>query len=188
MYITLMPVILAGISNMLFTRTPFYKKYALSMDGGHCMKDGRRIFGDNKTWAGFWGMAAAGIFMQLFWGWINRLPFFAGRNELYQFYDNTALFNILAGFMFGFAYVLFELPNSFVKRRLNITPGRTGRGLKGFIFFIADQIDSLVGVVLVLNIFSPMGWGKYLLYIALGAATHISVNSILYFLKIRKNI
>jgi len=32
--------------------------------------------------------------------------------------------NALVGFALGFAYVLFELPNSFIKRRLDIAPGK----------------------------------------------------------------
>jgi hypothetical protein len=49
MYITMMPVILAGIFNMIFVKTGFYKKRRTPIDGGHVYRDGKRIFGDNKT-------------------------------------------------------------------------------------------------------------------------------------------
>ena len=44
-------------------------------------------------------------------------------NFLYVNYENTMLYNMIMGFIIGFAYALFELPNSFIKRRLDIQPG-----------------------------------------------------------------
>ena len=90
--------------------------------------------------------------------------------------------------MLGFAYMICELPNSFIKRRIDIKPGKTDNGIKGFIFLIIDQIDSLIGVVLVLNIISDISIVKSIMYVILGAFTHISINYILYKLKIRRNI
>lgn len=88
----------------------------------------------------------------------------------------------------GLAYVLFELPNSFVKRRLDIPSGKTVRGIKGCVFFIVDQVDSLFGVGLVYAALYPMPLWQYFLYILLGAATHIAVNSLLYATRIRRNL
>lgn len=84
--------------------------------------------------------------------------------------------------------MISELPNSFIKRRLNIDAGKTDSGIKGFLFFVIDQIDSLLGVMFVLFLFSDFSFWKYLGYVALGALTHISVNLILYLTKVRKNI
>ena len=50
MYITLLPVILGGIGNMLFVKTVFYKKHRKPIDGG------KNIFGNNKTWIGAFSM------------------------------------------------------------------------------------------------------------------------------------
>ena len=44
MYITMMPVILAGISNMVVVKRNWFKKRAKPMDGGKELKDGKRIF------------------------------------------------------------------------------------------------------------------------------------------------
>lgn len=189
MYVTLMSVIFAGAANMIFTKTSFYKKHANPIDRGVLFCDGRRIFGDNKTWVGFWGMVFFGALFQLLWGGIcYAIKALGDMSELYKLYPNTPVFNLAVGTMFGFAYVVFELPNSFIKRRLNITPGKTGRGIVGVIFILIDQIDSLIGVVLVLSFLCNISFGEYWLYIILGAVTHITVNLILYALKIRKNI
>ena len=189
MYVTLLPVILAGSANMFFTKTQFYRDHSFPIDDGRNFTDGKRIFGKNKTWAGFWGMVFFGAIFQLLWGAVCYLvkPL-EDLNELYDNFSNNPAFNLAVGAIFGFAYVLFELPNSFIKRRLDITPGKTAGGAKGMFFFIVDQIDSLIGVVLALSLLSEMSFAKYWLYIFLGAFTHIIVNLILYALKIRKNI
>lgn len=186
MYVTMVPVILAGILNMLFVKTPLYSRIRCPIDGGKTLRDGRRLFGDNKTWAGFFGMIAANALTQLLWGFAClNMPDMC---PLYTRFDNTTLFNIAAGAAMGFAYVLFELPNSFVKRRLDIPDGKTVGGAKGRVFFVVDQVDSLFGVAAVFALLFPMPVWQYFLYILLGAATHIAVNSLLYALKIRKNL
>ncbi len=186
MYITMMPVILAGILNMLFCKTALYKRCNAPIDGGLMLSDKKRLFGDNKTWAGFAGMIAFAALSQLLWGFVSLL--FPEMCYIYHYFDNEPLFNLAAGAAMGFAYVLFELPNSFIKRRLDIPSGKTVEGHKGRLFFIIDQVDSLFGVGLVFAILYPMPLWQYFLYILLGALTHIGVNLILYKTKIRKNV
>ena len=88
----------------------------------------------------------------------------------------------------GFAYMLFELPNSFIKRRIDIPSGKTICGSKGRFFFLIDQVDSLIGVGAVFVLLTPTPLWQYFLYIVLGALTHITVNLILYKTHIRKNL
>lgn len=188
MYITMLPVILGGVINMIFTKTPFYRKYKYPIDGYRNWKDKKRIFGDNKTWIGLLSMSIACMLVQVIWGQLCDAIGIVGRNELYRVHENTVLFNMYVGFLFGLVYMLMELPNSFIKRRLSISPGMTEHGIKGRIFFVIDQIDSLIGVMLVLACFTPMSIWKYWGYIILGGFTHISVNFVLYQLKIRRNL
>ena len=51
-----------------------------------------------------------------------------------------------------------------------------------------DQIDSLLGVVLLLVLFAGITPAQYVQYLLLGAVTHIALNAVLYTLKIRKNL
>ena len=137
MYATLMPVVIAGAANMLFTKTRLYRNVCAPIDGGKCCSDGKRIFGDNKTWAGFFGMIAANCLAQILWGLLSQISAPLGNaNEMYRYFSNTLLFNAVAGALFGFVYVLFELPTSFLKRRLDIQPGKTAQGGKGALFFV----------------------------------------------------
>ena len=102
--------------------------------------------------------------------------------------SNTVLTNLWIGFLLGLFYGIFELPNSFVKRRLGITPGKSLSGLKKAFFVFMDQADSVFGCVLVVCIYAPMTVGFYLLYVAVGAVTHILINMLLYACKLRKNM
>lgn len=188
MYITLMPVILAGIANMIFTKTNICKRNAYPIDGGRCLADGRPVFGSHKTYIGFAGYILSGAVMQCLWGKVCVLFSFTWRNEFYIEWADVFCYNLWVGLTLGFAYALFELPNSFVKRRLGIPEGKTVEGVKGKVFFVIDQIDSIIGVVLVLSLFSPLSFCKGCFYIFLGGLTHIVVNLILYLCKIRKSL
>jgi hypothetical protein len=41
--------------------------------------------------------------------------------------------------------MLGELPNSFVKRRLDVAPGETATGWRAALFYVWDQVDLLTG-------------------------------------------
>ena len=186
MYVTLGPVILAGIFNMIFCKLNVLK--SIPMDGGRVLGDGNRIFGDNKTWKGFFGYLIFGTVFTVIWGFairntsLNSLDFFYVNNE------NTLGFNIVVGLLLGFAYALFELPNSFVKRRLGITPGKPATGIKKAVFVFVDQADSIFGCALVVWLFYDLGILRYLGFVVVGAVTHIVFNMLLYFAHLRKNM
>lgn len=189
MYMTLMSVILAGVSNMVFCKYPIFESLNRPMDAGrHWSKDQKRLFGANKTWKGFFGMIAFGTLYQILWGLLSKaLPVLEHYNYLYQHQPNTVAFNALIGFGLGFAYVLFELPNSFIKRRLNIQPGKQATNHLRWLFIIIDQIDSLIGCTLVLAAFIPMTIGQYTAYVLLGGISHLAINQLLYQLNLRRN-
>ena len=188
MYITSMPVILGGVSNMVFTKTPLYKNHRAPMDGGRCWRDGKRILGDNKTWIGFASMTALTAASQVGWGAWCQLRGLNPRHDIYRVRKNTLGLNLVSGTLYGLAYAACELPNSFIKRRFDIRPGKTERTAVGKVFFVVDQIDSLLGVFLVLKACSGISWARYLQFICLGFGTHIGVNFALYKLHIRKNL
>lgn len=188
MYLTMWPLIAGGIANMLFTKTGLYKKYKTPIDGGRCWKDGQRIFGDNKTWIGFASMIAFCAVFQILCGLLCNQLSWNGMNDLYRKLPNTVGYNALFGSVVGFVYMLCELPNSFLKRRLRIEPGRTGKGPVGILFFLIDQIDSLVGVMLVLLLVANISVAKYFAYVLVGALTHIGVNLLLLITKVRKHL
>ena len=186
LYITMLPLILSGIVNMLFVKTPIYKKYKIPIDCNKNWIDGKRIFGDNKTFIGFISIIVFCIIFQILWGYVGELCQLNSQNDWYLIYSNSIGYNAVSGFLVGLFYMLFELPNSFIKRRINIIPGKTDKGIKGIVFFVIDQIDSLIGVFLVLKLLSGIAWSKYFLYLLVGGLTHITINLMLWLWGIRQ--
>lgn len=188
MYVTLAPVIMAGVFNMIFCKLGILKFLQIPIDGGRTLSDGNRIFGDNKTFKGFLGYLIWGTFSAVLWGAVikntslNSLDFFYIHNE------NTFAFNVVIGVLLGFAYALFELPNSFIKRRLGIKPGKPAKGFEKIVFTFVDQADSIFGCALVVWLFYNIGLVKYLGFVLVGACTHIIINMLLYLAHLRKNM
>ena len=188
MYVTLAPVILAGVFNMIFCKLGILKKLQVPMDGGRTLKDGNRLFGENKTWKGFMGYIIFGTLSTVLWGLIIKNTPLNSLNFFYVNHENTLGFNILVGVLLGLFYALFELPNSFIKRRLGITPGKPATGLKKAIFVFIDQADSIFGCALVVWFFYNLGFPRYIGFVVVGAVTHIVINMLLYFAHLRKNM
>ena len=166
LYITLMPVILAGVLNMIFCKSSLLEAAYRPMDGGLILKDGKRLFGANKTWKGFLGMLVWGALAQILWGLLLKsLPSLEKLHLVYAFYENTVLF----------------------KRRLEIREGKTAENGWKWTFIWIDQIDSLIGCIIFLLFYIPLSWQQMLGILILGAGTHLGVNRLLYWAKLRKN-
>lgn len=188
MYVTLLSTIVAGIINSIFCKKNILISLKKPIDNNKKLKDGKRIFGDNKTWKGFIGYIIFNIFFTIIFGFIWKLTKLEHLNFFYISHNNTLQYNLLIGFLIGLFYALFELPNSFIKRRINIEPGKNPKGLKKYFFIFLDQADSLFGICLVVWIFYPIGLLTYFLYVLVGAVTHLIINMLLYLLHLRKNM
>lgn len=191
MYITFVPLIATGIFNMIFCKMNVLKKLSIPLDGGKNLKDGKRLFGDNKTIKGFLGYVFLGMVCNVIWGIIcSGNTFLESHNMFFKNYDNTLVYNFIIGLLIGLAYAVFELPNSFAKRRLGIGSGQSLKASKllRVLFMIIDQCDSIIGCVLVVWCVYPLGIKGYLLYVLLGLVTHLVINMILYVCKLRNTI
>ena len=105
---------------------------------------GRALFGANKTYRGVLAVAlgsSAGYVLQSFAPKLQPPPF----RDL-PFAAGAAL-----GFAIGAAAMRSELPNSVLKRQLDIAPGAPGRGPASALFYVLDQIDLLLGAWLVVS-------------------------------------
>ena len=186
LYISMMPVILGGVFNMLFIKIKVLSGFKIPLDGGRPLKDGRRIFGDSKTILGFMGMILGTVIFSVMWGIFLSKTGLEGENLIYHYYKNKMSLNICTGAVFGFSYMIFELPNSFIKRRLNISAKNRGRFPLNVFVFCFDQIDSMIGVMLVMAFLAKFSLCKYLFAVIIGGLTHVAVNGILILLKVRK--
>lgn len=189
MYMTLMPPILAGILTMVWCRLPVLSSIKRPMDGGKCWRDGKRIFGDNKTWQGFAGYLILNIAMALLWGELTKSsPFLTEHNFFYIEHENTRIYNLRIGLLLGLGYALSELPNSFIKRRLGIEAGKVMQGVQKPLFVFFDQADSVIGCTLVVWMHYDIGPAMFFAFILVGAGTHIVLNMLLYAAGLRKNM
>jgi len=98
------------------------------VDLGWKLFDGRRVFGNGKTWKGLVGGIATGTMVGFFVGY-----FTAG--TAYAIYASTRAY-VLSAFLLSCGTLFGDLAGSFVKRRLNLASGRP--------YFLLDQLPFIV--------------------------------------------
>jgi hypothetical protein len=181
------PAALTGILHMVAVKKNIWPRLAVPIDGGRTI-GGRPVFGPNKTWRGIVFMPACAAVLgavqgALFGPWAAR----AGVSPI-DFQPPWALSYGLAHAVLGLGYVLGELPNSFAKRRLDIAAGSTQRSLRGFLFFLIDQADSVVAALALGALVFGYGWTIVLVGSVCLSLLHLAINGSLYFLRVRKNL
>jgi hypothetical protein len=137
-----LPVILAGATHVFVIRRDLWPGLArLPLDGGTTFR-GRRVLGDHKTVRGAVVMAGATV---AFAGAQAVLAACSPTVRTLAFDHGTHW--LPWGLLLGTGYVVGELPNSFVKRQLDVGPGAAAPGVLAPLFWLADQVDSLLGVL-----------------------------------------
>jgi CDP-2,3-bis-(O-geranylgeranyl)-sn-glycerol synthase len=130
-----------------------------ALDGGRTLADGQPIFGSHKTVRGVVAGIVVGTLIGLAESFID--PHLA-----------------LAGFMISLGTVLGDLLGAFVKRRLKIAPGRS--------FPVLDQLDFVLGSVLLGYPFFQIGLIPILLVVVVTPPIHLATNYGAYRLGIKK--
>jgi hypothetical protein len=134
------------------------------LDGGATFR-GRRLFGDNKTWRGFltmWlGVLLAALVLSRSPGYWTRLPWEIQQAGPLRF-----------GALLGLGTVLAELPNSFLKRQLDIPPGARRLTGAATLLVILDQGDFVLGIWLALAAIWLMSPAQALLAFLVVAGVH----------------
>ncbi len=134
-----LPVLGAPLLHAPVLRYDLLRWLRQPLDGGATWR-GRRIFGANKTVRGalvmLLGVLLATVVLEALWpAWWDALP-----------RDLRDAGPVVVGALVGLGIVLGELPNSFLKRRLDIAPGSQRRSAGGLALTILDQGDLVVGV------------------------------------------
>lgn len=168
---------------MIFMKIPILLFLKKPMDNGKILKDGKRLFGDNKTWKGFLGMIIfSSLFLEL--QWILYVNFnFAKKISLIDFKNINPL---LCGAFWGLGYVLAELPNSFIKRRMNVPPGKNVSGIRGKIHTFFDQSDSVIGCLIFMEFFYKASFRELFILFIFATSIHYIVNIGLYLSGLKK--
>lgn len=139
-----LPVIAGGLLHIVAIKMDVLSPLArMPVDGGLTWR-GRRLLGDNKSVRGVILMISATTLCAVVQGlleshveWARALSLpGAGRLDPVRW-----------GLLLGTGYVVGELPNSFIKRQLDVAPGGAANGWLGPTFWVIDQVDSLIGVL-----------------------------------------
>ena len=140
--------------------TPVLAGGGTRMDFGKNFYDGKRIFGNNKTFRGFFFGLAIGIMVGLIECWLFGFP---------------VLFSVLT----PLGALLGDLTGAFLKRRLGIAPG----GLLP----IVDQVDFVVGAVLFSLPLALISWELAVTVLLITPPIHLFTNFLAYKMKLKRN-
>ena len=92
------------------------------------------------------------------------------------FATGPGIYFVLTGFLVGAVYMLGELPNSFLKRRIGIPESGRGSGLLGFFFLGVDHIDSVLVATVAIYFIEHPPVQQLLLFFCAGILAHSAVN------------
>jgi CDP-2,3-bis-(O-geranylgeranyl)-sn-glycerol synthase len=165
--------VLAGATQVVWLGSRQSRRFAVPLDAGLRFR-GRRILGANKTARGFVVMvpAAAASFALL-----SRLPV-----PLTQgLWPLTSATYALLGAWAAIGFMAGELPNSFVKRQLDVAPGAAASGrLSAACQFLVDRLDSGVGMLAAVSLVVPTPWTTWAVVLLVGPAIHWSFSVVMF--------
>lgn len=132
----------------------------------------QKLYGPNKTVRGFFVLTLlnglfvmlAGIYLQL----------------------HSLSHNFFIGALYGFIYMLFELPNSWYKRRQGIAAGGAAPKYR-WLYALLDKTDSCFGVLLFFYFISDPTLGSVILLFLISVCLHIIFSAVLFGLRLKKS-
>jgi len=178
-----LPVLVAGIVQILVIKAGWlHSLAACPIDGGLCLR-GRRLFGANKTLRG-------AVIMPLVSALASALQARAAPGAMEWLHVASFQMNhpVAWGLLLGSGYVLGELPNSFMKRQLDIAPGAAAKDRTALLFWLADQWDSVVGIFLVLGFVWVPGLRFMVMVFALALVLHTLAAALMVALGLKERI
>lgn len=168
-----LPAAVSGTAAVFASRLPFLKNFSQPIDFGLKFK-GKRIFGDHKTIRGF----VVGILVSILFSLIEQNLYLSSSFlQEHLKLDYSSLNAILLGFLGGLGCMTGDAVKSFFKRRLDIKPG------KSWIPF--DQIDYIIGGIILTAFYIPLQLNDYLLIFIVWTIIHPLSTITGYLLKVK---
>jgi len=143
--------------------TPVLAGGGPKMDFGRNFIDDKRIFGNNKTFRGF------------FFGWSVGFGVGIVEGLVFGFNNFPILFSVLT----PLGALLGDLTGAFIKRRIDISPGG--------ILPVVDQIDFVVGALVFALPLALVNWQLAVTVLLITPPIHLFTNFVAYKLKLKKH-
>ncbi|WP_242083506.1 CDP-archaeol synthase [Aestuariivivens sediminis] len=165
-YLFFIPLIIGNVLHMIIVHRNWFSGLAFPIS--------KKWFGNSKTYRGIIVLPALTGAIAL----VNSVSF--GPFEISVAHD------AFVGFGLGLAYILAELPNSFVKRRLGIANGEQSKKYK-FLQTFTDKSDSLIGVLVFYFLATVISFKTVVFLFCIGMILHLGISQLLVLIKIKRN-
>ena len=183
----LIPLIVSNVLHMVLV-----KKNGLT---SLCIPLNSTLFGPNKTLRGFLFVPFVNgiLYLVVNWpgGWL--LSGLSPESYLQQEINigdinslNLLLMQVSIGAVYGLFYMLFELPNSWIKRRMGIASGESSTRFRWF-FTLLDKTDSAIGVSLFFGFLNDFNIEMMLQFFICASSLHFGISGLLVLSKIKKS-
>lgn len=146
-------------------------------------------FGKNKTCRGFIVLPLLNAILYTILNWSESYsPSELNTVINHNFsINNPTLFLLIIGGIYGLFYVIFELPNSFMKRRLGIEAGEYSQKYR-FFFKLIDKTDSAFGLTLFYGYLNHFNIQLMIEFFIIAVVLHVVLSLILVATNIKKSI
>ena len=168
----IIPLIVGGILHMIAVTKDWLPQLKIPLSPG--------LFGANKTLRGFILMPLFTVPGAYLTAWLASL---GGWQLTFGILQQPAW---LVGLVLGLGYMVAELPNSFLKRRMGAAPGESPDRHR-VLFIMLDQLDSAIGCALVYVIWLSMPLTTLLVMFAMAPLLALSIKRVLFFAKLKKS-
>jgi len=159
-----LPGYIANMCPVVFWKTKRLDFLKKPIDGGNKFGN-HQLFGEHKTYFGF----VVGVLGAVFTGLLQSFVYshFVDSHWLFLF-PYSYFFVFLLSFFMGFGALLGDLLKSFIKRRFRIPDGAS--------FFPFDQLDFVIGGLLLVSLLYIPRWDYILVLFILTPTLHLSAN------------
>ena len=167
----------AGLANMapvIAKNIPVLKRFTQPLDMNKTFH-GKRVFGSHKTLRGL--LAAIIVGMSAGFLQVAFYNVFAWPSTNITPLDYSSLNVALVGGVLGFGAIFGDAVKSFFKRQVNIPPGKN--------WFLFDQVDYVIGAILVSLPFFQLPIAQYVFITLVGILLHPIINVISWLLRLQ---
>lgn len=167
----MVPILIGGTLHMAVVKDDLFHRLAKPIH--------QEWFGSSKTWRGVLAMSVFSIVGA------HSLNVLFGRTLAKATFDFHELTPTQLGLALGVTFMLAELPNSYMKRRMGIASGERAQRYQ-LLFILGDQLDSVIACGLVYVFWLGMPWTTFLVLLPVGVVALLVIKRSLFHLGLRR--